>query len=79
MKYNELLKENKTLQRKIEELKLENEQKLGFINKLNKEISELKIENIKLNKQNKNLLTELKENKNPVSELIKISKDFNIF
>lgn len=77
MKYQDLLKENKTLQKKIEELKNENKETLNFASNLNKQVIGLKVEIIKLTKEKEKLLNELKEN--PVAELIRMAKGLDIF
>ena len=79
IKYNELLKENKTLQRKIEETKTENEKLLNLSRDLNKEVIELKREIIRLTKEKERLLNELETTQNPISELIRMTKGMDIF
>lgn len=79
IKYNELLKENKTLQRKIEETKAENEKLLNLSRNINKEVIELKREIIRLTKEKERLLNELETTQNPISELIRMTKGMDIF
>ena len=77
MKYQDLLKENKTLQKKIEVLKSENKETLNLASNLNKQVIELKVEIIRLTKEKEKLLNELKEN--PVAELMRMVKGLDIF
>lgn len=77
MKYQELLKENKTLQKKIEELKNRNDETLNLASNLNKQVIELKMEIIRLTKEKEKLLNELHEN--PITELIRMANGVDIF